>query len=93
MQNGVRNVFTKYVYKTLHSRYNVLLTYITIAYALTIPINYVVEQATELVNVADLDPRHALVLVIVSVSLTLLGGMIPASMAAKKDPVEALRSE
>jgi len=66
---------------------------ITIAYALTIPINYVVEQATELVNVADLDPRHALVLVIVSVSLTLLGGMIPASMAAKKDPVEALRSE
>ena len=66
---------------------------IGITYILTIPINQVVEAATELVNVADLDPFHAVILIIVSLGLTLLGGMIPAQMAANKDPVEALRAE
>ena len=66
---------------------------IAIAYGLTLPINRVVEQATDLVNVADLDPRHAGILILVSLSLTLLGGMLPAGMAARKNPVEALRSE
>jgi putative ABC transport system permease protein len=66
---------------------------ITIAYVLTLPINQVVEAATDLVNVANLAPAHAIVLVIVSLTLTLLGGVIPAHMAAKKNPVEALRSE
>lgn len=42
---------------------------------------------------AQLDPRSALVLVALSVILTLIGGLIPAKAAAKKDPVEALRSE
>ncbi|MCL1990841.1 MAG: ABC transporter ATP-binding protein/permease [Defluviitaleaceae bacterium] len=66
---------------------------ITISYGLTVPINRIVEEATELVNVANLNPLHALILILVSLSLTLLGGMIPARMAAQKDPVEALRSE
>jgi putative ABC transport system permease protein len=48
---------------------------------------------TELENVARLNPVHALMLIAISLTLTLLGGMIPARMAAKKDPVEALRSE
>ncbi len=42
---------------------------------------------------AALDPRTALLLVVLSVVLTLLGGLIPAKSASKKDPVEALRSE
>lgn len=66
---------------------------IGIAYLLTYPVNRVIENLTELENVAQLNPLHALLLVVISVVLTLLGGFIPARMAAKKDPVEALRSE
>ena len=66
---------------------------IGIAYALTVPINSVLYKMTELTNVAQLNPVHALMLVIISVLLTMLGGSIPAKMAAKKDPVAALRSE
>jgi putative ABC transport system permease protein len=48
---------------------------------------------TDLENVAQLNPLHALALILISLALTVLGGSIPAKMAAKKDPVEALRSE
>lgn len=66
---------------------------IGIAYLLTIPANSIIYSATELKNVAQLKPSHAITLVIVSVVLTMIAGIIPARMAAKKDPVEALRSE
>lgn len=66
---------------------------IFIAYLLTFPTNIVLEKLTDLSDVAKLNPLHAIILVIISVALTLLGGMIPAKMAAKKDPVEALRTE
>ncbi|MDR2832505.1 MAG: ATP-binding cassette domain-containing protein [Streptococcaceae bacterium] len=66
---------------------------IGIAYLLTIPANIVIENATDLQNVAQLDPLHAIMLVTISVVLTLIGGAIPARMAAKKDPVIALRTE
>lgn len=42
---------------------------------------------------AYLDPKSALILIVISVILTLIGGLIPARSASKKDPVEALRSE
>ncbi len=66
---------------------------ISIAYLLTFPVNHIIENLTELENVAQLNPLHAIMLVTVSVILTLIGGAIPAKMAAKKDPVVALRSE
>ena len=66
---------------------------IALAYLLTLPVNAIIYNMTELSNVAQLNPLYALLLVAVSVTLTLLGGSIPAKMAAKKDPVEALRSE
>ena len=66
---------------------------IAIAYILTIPINMVIYHLTELKNVAVLNPLYALGLATISVILTVIGGMIPAKMAAKKDPVTALRSE
>lgn len=42
---------------------------------------------------AQLMPGSALILIVLSVILTLIGGLIPAKSASKKDPVEALRSE
>lgn len=66
---------------------------IFIAQMLTFPINMVIEDMSGLANVAQLNPVHALILVFISVTLTLIGGFIPAKIASKKDPVEALRSE
>lgn len=66
---------------------------IGIALLLTIPINIILYDLTELSNVARLNPIHALVLIIVSLTLTIIGGLIPAHIASKKDPVEALRTE
>ena len=51
------------------------------------------EQLTTLKNVAKLNPVHALTLLVISILLTVIGGLIPSKIAAKKDPVEALRSE
>lgn len=48
---------------------------------------------TDLKNVAQLPAVYAVMLVIISTILTMLGGHIPAKMASKKDAVEALRSE
>lgn len=66
---------------------------IGIAYLLTIPTNIILEDLTGLAGVAQLNPLHAIALIVISIVLTLIGGSIPARMAAKKDPVEALRSE
>lgn len=66
---------------------------IIISGLLTIPINSLLLNMTELENVATLKPIHAVILVAVSTLLTVLGGHIPAKMASKKDAVEALRSE
>lgn len=66
---------------------------IVIARLLIFPINRVIYKMTDLKNVAQLNPLHAIALVLLSLGLTVLGGTIPAKMAAKKDPVEALRSE
>jgi len=66
---------------------------VVIAYLATFPINAVLLNLTDLENVAQLNPMHALILVIVSTVLTMIGGHIPARMAAKKDAAIALRAE
>lgn len=66
---------------------------IIIAKLLTLPINAIIYALTDLKGVAHLKISHALILVAVSTILTMLGGHIPARMAAKRDAVEALRSE
>lgn len=64
-----------------------------IAYALTFPVNIIIENLSGLAGVAKLNPVHALMLILVSLTLTIIGGAIPANMASKKDPVIALRTE
>ncbi len=44
-------------------------------------------------NIASLSGIQALILIALSVVLTLIAGLLPAKMASKKEPVEALRTE
>lgn len=66
---------------------------ILLGWLLTFPVNIIIENLTELANVAKLNSLHAIILVIISITLTMIGGAIPSKMASKKDPVEALRTE
>ena len=66
---------------------------IVIAYILTFPTNIIIENLSGLANVAKLNPMHALILIVISMTLTIIGGAIPATIASKKDPVDALRTE
>lgn len=66
---------------------------VLIAYALTFPINMIISDMAGLTNASQLQFVHAVILVIISTVLTVIGGHIPARMAAKKDAVEALRAE
>ncbi|NLO49473.1 MAG: ATP-binding cassette domain-containing protein [Clostridiales bacterium] len=66
---------------------------ILIAWLLTFPINAFLYRMTELRNVATLVFAHAVLLIIISTVLTVLGGYIPAKMASRKEAVVALRTE
>lgn len=66
---------------------------ILLGWLLTFPVNIIIENLTELANVAKLNSLHAIILVVISITLTMIGGAIPSKMASKKDPVEALRTE
>lgn len=60
---------------------------------LNIPISKVIEGFINVSGVSALPWKGGVALVIISVILTLIGGLIPSRLAAKKDPVIALRSE
>ena len=60
---------------------------------LNIPISYILKELTNISNIAVLPVNAALILVAISIGLTLIAGLIPARLAAKKDPVIALRTE
>ena len=66
---------------------------IGITMLLTIPINYLIESLSGVIIHATLNPVAAVILVLISMFLTIIAGLIPARMASKKDPVEALRTE
>ena len=66
---------------------------IGITILLTLPINAIIKQLADISNAARLPMAGGIILVIISVILTMIAGLIPAKLAAKKDPVEALRTE
>ena len=60
---------------------------------LIIPTNIIINNFAQISNAAKLPVNGAIILVIISVILTMIAGLIPSRLAAKKDPVEALRTE
>ena len=66
---------------------------IIVTLLLNIPINVLIKHLSGINHIASLPVIGAIVLIIISVTLTLIAGLIPARMASKKDPVVALRSE
>ncbi len=67
---------------------------IGITLILIVPINQIIDSIANGVNVrASLPPVAGIILIVLSIVLTLIGGIIPSRKAAKEDPVLALRSE
>lgn len=66
---------------------------ILITILLNIPINSIINSLTGISGVSELPVYGAVGLIIISVVLTVVAGFIPSKMAAKKDPVAALRTE
>ena len=66
---------------------------IGITILLTIPINSLIYNLSGIAIKATLKPVAGVILVLISMFLTIIAGLIPAKMASKKDPVEALRTE
>ncbi len=67
---------------------------IGISYLLTIPINHIIHSLTGISTLrAYIPPEASVILVIISMCITMLGGLIPSKKAARQDPVTALRSE
>ena len=66
---------------------------VVVTYILSIFINIIFTSLTGIANLASLPITSALIMIAISIGLTLISGLIPASAAAKKDPVIALRTE
>ena len=64
---------------------------ILVTLLLNIPINMIIKNLANISNIAILPVKGAIILVIISITLTIIAGLIPSKMASKKDPVEALR--
>ena len=66
---------------------------VLVAYLLQLLINVILTPLTGISGLAAMPVYQAVIMVVISVVLTLISGLIPASAAAKKDPVIALRTE
>ncbi len=66
---------------------------VIVSYLLIIPINLILRSLTGIKGLCYLHPLAAFILVVISICLTLISGLFPARIAAKRDPILALRSE
>lgn len=66
---------------------------IVLTVLLNIPISIIAEKLTGIRGIAVLPAAAAVILIAISVVLTMIAGLIPSKMAARKEPVIALRSE
>lgn len=66
---------------------------IGITILLNIPINMIIEKVTGISGIASLPVNGGIILIVISVILTVIAGLVPAKLAAKKDPAVVLRSE
>lgn len=66
---------------------------IAITVILCIPVNVIIKGITGVSKIASLPIAGGIILIGISIILTVIAGLIPSKLAAKKDPVEALRSE
>lgn len=66
---------------------------VLITYILSIPVNVIVKAKLSVASICVLNPWHALLLIVLSVGLTIIAGLIPSRIAAKRDPVVALRTD
>ena len=66
---------------------------VLVAYLCQIIVNAILTPLTGIAGLAALPPLSAFIMIVISVALTLISGLVPASAAAKRDPVVALRSE
>ena len=64
---------------------------IGITLLINIPVNAVIKNMTDVSNISKLPIGGAIILILISMILTIIAGLIPAKVASKKDPVEALR--
>ncbi|MCR5601205.1 MAG: ABC transporter ATP-binding protein/permease [Ruminococcus sp.] len=89
-----RNVRTVFNAETLLVGLTAGLIGIGVSVLLTIPINFIIHSVTSLDTLrAHVPVVGAAVLIFISMMLTLIAGLIPSGVAARKDPVEALRTE
>ena len=66
---------------------------ILVTVLLNIPINIIIKHLVNISHISVLPVGGAIILILISVFLTVVAGVIPAKIASKRDPVEALRSE
>jgi len=66
---------------------------IVVTLIINIPTNIIIKGLLNISGIASLPLNGAIILIIISVVLTMIAGFIPAKIASRKDPVEALRSE
>ncbi len=66
---------------------------VILSYILIIPINLILNSLVNIPNLCILTPWASIILIAVSVVLTLISGFIPSKIAARKDPIKALRTE
>lgn len=89
-----RNVSGMFNAETLMIGFGAGLLGVLVTYLLCIPINSILHEVTGIKTLsAELPVSVAAILVLISMTLTLIAGVIPSRSAAKKDPVVALRTE